>query len=253
MAPRSKNKGSKKGHGSNAAASTSNVPISTSNVPEEPAPTEEPPIATEFVDVYWDLNTCPLAYPADGIVGRIETALNEVNANSNSLRYALSDTRVICGNVNALSKEDWDSLQSYGFKLEPCEDRRAYCNNHNQGQRKPKDPPPDLELEVHLTDQSLNPVTTNILLISSDYHFGESMDINRVNGYTIFLALSGEIQGTGYQEYGIGYEEYGHYAWYWEWMEYDGTGLYTPTPELYYSVMSFVYYGVNCIFPTAVI
>ncbi|CAA7031531.1 unnamed protein product [Microthlaspi erraticum] len=224
MAPRSKNKGSKKGHGSNAAASTSNVPISTSNVPEEPAPTEEPPIATEFVDVYWDLNTCPLAYPADGIVGRIETALNEVNANSNSLRYALSDTRVICGNVNALSKEDWDSLQSYGFKLEPCEDRHAYCNSHNPNRRKPDDPPPDLELEVHSIDQALNSPHTNILLISSDYHFGKSMNINYKYCYKIFLALSWAIQGTDYKKHG-------NYAWIWELMHFDGSGLFYANPN----------------------
>lgn len=57
-------------------------------------------MAVEFVDLYWDINTCPLQYPFDNLVTNIENALRQVHGrNPNSPIYRLSDTKIICGDV----------------------------------------------------------------------------------------------------------------------------------------------------------
>lgn len=179
--------------------------------------------AVEFVDLYWDINTCPAHYPVDNLVTNIEKALRQVRGrNPNAPIYRLSQTRLICGNVQNLNEDTKTRLVGQGFTLVNAEERHAYCVDHHQ--RKPSSLSPELLLETRFIEVALRhnlaPGSRNILLISNDYDFAYSLEKFINNGYTVFLAYMADMNNICPY-----FKTYAHYTWIWEWMESIGGGI----------------------------
>ncbi|CAL9227498.1 unnamed protein product, partial [Arabidopsis halleri] len=154
----------------------------------------------EYVDLLWDINTCPLTYPYDNLVTNIEKALSQVHLKDpNAPIYRLSPIKFIVGNVDeklTVDAKAW--LNQQGFKLDNAEERNATCGLHHRD--KPSSLSPELMLESYFIDAALYynmvPDSRNIFLISSDYDFSYSLKKFLKNGYTVFLACDRVIDQT---------------------------------------------------------